>query len=116
MSVLVKPLPLQTALDVVTNNTGVASMSNLDLFLQSNGIDNWTENIKSGTNYTLPSTLDVNTNRLQSIKGNVITEAINAQMSEDANFYFLELDSVWILSTGFWNDTAVWKDNKYWID
>lgn len=26
------------------------------------------------------------------------------------------ISNAWILSTGFWNDSAIWKDNEFWID
>lgn len=116
MSVLVNSKPLQTSLDLVTNNTAIASIANLDAFLQANNITDWTFDIDANTNYLLPDGLDTNLNSLQNIKSNPITEAINDDMVLQAQTYFNILDDIWILSTSFWNDTAVWKDSKFWID
>jgi len=116
MSVLVQSKALQTSLDLVTNNTGVATMSNLDLFLKANSVTDLTYDIETNTNYVLPSGLEINTNRLQSIKGNYITECIDKEMVLQCSEFFTTLDSIWILSTGFWNDNATWKDDQFWKD
>ena len=116
MSVLIQSKPLQTALDLVTNNSGVSSMSNLDLLLKANSLKDWTYDIESGTNYILPDGLEINKNRLQSIKGNFITEAIDKELVLQCSEFFTTLSDIWILSTGYWNDNAVWKDDKFWKD
>lgn len=30
--------------------------------------------------------------------------------------FFIGQVTFWILSTGFWDDSYVWKDNENWID
>jgi hypothetical protein len=114
VSVLVKSQPLQTSLDLVTNNTAIASIANLDAFLQANKITDWTFDIDANTNYLFPDGLDTNLNRLQNIKSNPITEAINNDMVLQAQTVFESLNNLWILSDGFWNAKRTWKANGIW--
>jgi hypothetical protein len=114
VSILVKSQPLQTSLDLVTNNTAIASIANLDAFLQANNITDWTFDIEANTNYLLPVGLDTNLNRLQNIKSNPITEAINNDMVLQAQTVFESLNNLWILSDGFWNALRTWKADGIW--
>ena len=100
--------------DVVLNATG--AIANLDAVLTANGFAEWTPVLTVGQVITIPVTVSVDANIQRQLAiypavNNVVDDVINK-----VEAVFQILDDNWILTTGFWNDTALWKDNKTWVD
>jgi hypothetical protein len=114
MSILVTIQPNQTALDVVTNNTGLASVSNLDAFLQANNLTDWTADLIAGAKYILPDGLDIDKNKLKNIQANNVCEAITADEITKAQTFFDTLNDTWVLTGGVWNGNYLWKKTGIW--
>jgi hypothetical protein len=114
MPVLVTANAFDNSLDLVTNNSGIASVANLDLFLQANGIEDWTADLVSGAIYSIPDTLETNINRLNEIKANVVCSPFDKKNFDDAEAFFNALNDNWILTGGTWHGQYTWKANGIW--
>jgi hypothetical protein len=114
VSVLITVQPNQTALDIVTNYTGVASVSNLDAFCKANNLTDWTTNLIVGAKYIMPDGLDINTNRLLNIKAVPVAEPITTDEITQGQVFFDTLYNTWVLTNGVWNGNYQWKSNGIW--
>lgn len=100
--------------DVVMNATG--SLNNLDAILTANDFTTWTPDLLAGQSILIPDTvvIDQNTKRQLSIypASNVSVNDVYGQIDGLIN----QLNDLWILTTGFWQDQNLWIDQKTWID
>jgi hypothetical protein len=112
--ILVTAQPLDTSLDLITNNSAVCSVANWDLFLQANNFEDWTKELTAGQLYTIPDDLEVNINNLADIQANPVSLPFTSQNYSDAQTIFTTLNDLWILSDGTWNEINTWKAQGIW--
>lgn len=100
--------------DVILNSTG--SLLNWDAIATANGWTDWTPLLTAGDQIIIPATVNIDPNSLRDAqqypKCNAIRQGILDQISD---LWSIILNN-WILTTGFWNDQAVWIDTDVWID
>lgn len=104
----------QSIYDIVLNETG--SLDNLDLVLEANGMSTWTPSLFIGQKISIPNSAVFYPNITRELKKYPVTNTIDGNVDQQITFIFDLLNDNWILSTGFWNDLALWKDTKNWID
>lgn len=104
----------ETITDVVLNSTG--SLLNWDTILTENGTTDWNPDLIPGQTIVIPETVSVDNNTQRELAtypaANNLTEDILTKIEQ----VFSIIYNNWILSTGFWNDQALWFDTKTWID
>jgi hypothetical protein len=100
--------------DVVLNSTG--SIVNLDLILTANSFTDWSPKLTAGQILQIPLTVKFDYNTLNQLKvypaANNLTDNIISKIVTLWN----TIANYWILTTGFWNDSATWIDTDFWID
>lgn len=100
--------------DVVINATG--SLVNLDKVLNANNFTTWTPVLTAGQPVLIPDTVEIDQNALRdALAYPKCNTSVNDVFDQIAQIWQIMSDN-WILTTGFWNDIAVWKDNKFWKD
>ena len=106
--------PGETIGDVVLNSTG--SFNNWDTILSSNGFTTWTPILTAGQSVLIPDTVAIDQNTKRQLASypasNVSVNDVYGQIDAIVG----QLADNWILQTGFWNDSALWLDDHFWID
>lgn len=110
-----------TILDVVENATGARigpnGIDNWDVIVTTNGFDSWTPDLVAGQLVAIPDDLvDPDPNILRQLKTYPVCNNLDEDVLDQLVTIISILDNNWILTTGFWNDRAVWIDTKTWID
>jgi phage tail protein X len=104
----------ETIGDIVLNATG--SFNNWDVILTANGFVDWTPALVAGQSVLIPDTVanDQNTQR-QLARYPAANLSVN-DVYDQIDTIISQLTDTWILTTRIWNDSALWKDQKSWID
>lgn len=100
--------------DVVMNSTG--SLLNWDAVLTANGFTDWTPTLFAGQVLTIPDNVQVDANTRRQLQSYPACNNISTDIFGKIEIVFSLIRDYWILSTSFWNDNAVWKDYKSWLD
>lgn len=118
MSYIVQPG--ESIWDVTLNATGslhaAASLDNLDAVLEANDMEDWVPDIFPGQVIAIPDTAVPDLNALRSLQAEPLCNNSVSDILEKIIVTFDLFTSNWILTTGFWNDSAIWIDTKTWID
>ena len=104
----------QTITDVVINSTG--SIANWDIILQANGFDQWVPQLTPGQMIIIPDTVTYDLNALRNLQDYPANNYSVPDVAEQIAALDALTNNNWILSSGRWNDNAVWQDTKNWID
>jgi hypothetical protein len=105
--------------DVVQNSTGTlgsTTVNNLDLILEANGFTDWTPTLSGGQIIIIPDGVVFDLNALRQLTTYPSVNNLTDDIAMKINSIFDQLVDGWILSTGFWNDLQVWKDDHFWTD
>lgn len=104
----------ETIGDVVLNATG--SFNNWDTILSANGFTEWAPLLQAGQSVLIPDSVSIDQNTKRQLTSypasNVSINDVYGQIDTVIN----QLNNNWILETNFWNDSALWIDNKHWQD
>lgn len=100
--------------DVVLNSTG--SKLNLDAVLTANGFTDWTPILITGQSVKIPSGLAVDANTKRQLEKYPAVNSVTTDVYAKIDGVFGLMADNWILTTGYWNDDYVWKDNRLWRD
>jgi hypothetical protein len=104
----------ETIGDIVLNATG--SFNNWDAILTGNGFSDWVPSLIAGQSVVIPDTVSIDQNTKRQLSSypasNISVNDVYAQIDNIID----QLNDNWILTTGFWNDNALWIDTKTWID
>jgi hypothetical protein len=104
----------ETIGDVVMNATG--SFSNWDLILSANGFTTWTPDLQAGQAVLIPDNVAVDQNTQRQLSSYPAANNTVNDVFDQIDNLINQLADNWILTTGFWNDNALWIDTKFWID
>jgi len=100
--------------DAVINATG--TLANLDLVLTENGFDTWTPALNAGEKLLIPATITADPNAARQFAEYPVSNVSVNNVDQQIIDIFEIINDYWILTTSFWNDLALWKDQKTWID
>lgn len=100
--------------DVVLNISG--SLTNLDAVLEANGFTDWVPVIIAGQSIIIPDTIFIDSNNVRELANYPSCNNSVADINAKIISIFASIDYGWILSTGYWNDSQIFKDSKNWID
>ena len=114
MSSIYTVRPGESIWDVVVNATG--TLAGLDAVLDANGFDDWTPDLVAGSQVTIPDAAATDINALQQLQVYKICNTSVNDIAAQIITIFETLNNYWILTTGFWNDDALWIDADFWID
>lgn len=113
--------PGESILDVVENSTGARigpnGIDNWDVITLANGFDSWTPDLVAGQEVTIPDDqVDIDPNILRQLQTYPVCNNMDENVLDEIATIVAILSDNWILTTGFWNDNALWIDSKTWID
>ena len=100
--------------DAVINATG--TLANLNLVLDANGFEDWTPILVSGQALIIPDTVTNDPNAFRQFEQYPVSNTSVNNIDDQIISIFELINDYWILTTGYWNDLAIWKDEKTWID
>jgi len=109
----------ETLWDVVLNSTGTlgsATVNNLDLILSANNLADWTPQLFAGQQITIPDTVIMDLNALRQLQLYPAVNNLSTGIQNQIIGIFDQLNSLWILTTTYWNDLATWIDTQFWTD
>ena len=106
--------PGESIWDVTVNATG--TLAGLDAVLDANGFTDWTPDLVAGSSVIIPNAAVLDLNALRQIQTYKICNTSVNDIATKINTIFEILKNFWILTTGFWNDDALWIDKDFWID
>jgi len=104
----------ETISDVCMNATG--NIANWSAILDANGYDDWTPALTAGDVLTIPDGVVTDLNTLRQLAEYPANNASIPGVYDKIIVIFDILNNNWILSTGAWNDAAIWIDTSAWID
>jgi hypothetical protein len=105
--------------DVVLNSTGTlgsSTIDNLDLVLEANGFTDWTPDLLAGQAVIIPDGVFMDLNALRQLQTYPAVNNLTDDIINKINIIFDLFSDAWILTTGFWNDAQIWKDDHFWTD
>jgi hypothetical protein len=106
--------PGQSMWDVVLNATG--TLANLDQVLDDNEAMDWTPVLIAGSGIVISDEVDIDINALQQLQLFPVCNTSVNDIAAQINTIFETLSGLWILRSGFWDDTGLWIDTAVWID
>lgn len=106
--------PEESITDVVLNATG--SLINWDAVLTANEFTDWTPRLKAGQSVIIPDTVNIDSNTKRQLSSYPASNSFSDLVVSLIAAVFNQINSNWILQTGYWNDSALWLDNKNWKD
>jgi len=104
----------ETISDVVINSTG--NINNWSLILTENGFSEWVPMLTAGQIIQIPDSVLIDQNTLRDKISYPANNASVNDIYDKINSIFTQLKGFWILTTGFWNDNALWVDSGTWND
>lgn len=100
--------------DVVINATG--TLANLDAILTANNFDTWTPILTEGQEIIIPDGLTNDPNAQRQFVTYPVCNSSVSNVYDQISDIFETMNDFWILTTTFWNDIALWKDDQTWTD
>lgn len=100
--------------DVVLNATG--SLANIDAVCVANNFTDWTPDLIPGTVVIIPDGITIDSNSQRQMNSYPAVNNLTAGILNLIDAVFTTINDFWILTTGYWNDQASWKDTKNWND
>jgi hypothetical protein len=98
----------------VLNATG--SLTNWEAILNANNMTDWVPVLTIGQQIIIPDGLALDQNTIRQLKTYPACNNVSNAVYNQINSIFDTLTGVWILTTGFWDDGATWKDTEPWND
>jgi hypothetical protein len=104
----------ETIGDVVMNATG--SFNNWNVILAANNFSEWAPTLAAGQLVFIPDTVAIDQNTKRQLASYPASNVSVNDIYEKIAAVIELLTDNWILATGFWEDNALWIDQKVWID